>query len=183
MSSWWSCQKQVVLHTREYLSFFSSNLILTWLFAQVPSFLSTQHLQYTIFSPSQQCCTEWVGEWRPKGLGKRWHRLPTCGSHVQVSLMLSDGGSNTEMLLSVPAIGTSWTALRGLPPVQPSAQTKGGNILSKDRIKNICLKLCIIIELPVNVCKLQFFKDHFYKFAWERQQFHPLPNPTSYHQT
>lgn len=130
-----------------YLIFSSSNLILTQLFAQVLSFLTTWHSQYTTFSSSRQHCAEVVGKGKPKGLGK-WH-----SSHVQVSLILSHGGSNTEMLLSVP---TSRTILGVLLPFQPSAQTKGGNVLSRERIRNICFKLYkyiyIIIERMCASC-------------------------------
>lgn len=98
------------------------------------------------FPPARQRCTQVVGESRGKGLVERWDRLPACSSCAQASLMLSHGGSITEMLFSVPVTGASWTALRDLLPGQPSAQTKGGNMLSKDRIRNISLKLYINIR-------------------------------------
>lgn len=95
------------------------------------------------FPPPQQCCTWVVGESRRKGLVERWDKLLACSSCAQASLLLSHGGSITEMLLSAPVIGASWTALKDLLPGQPSAQIKGGNVLSKDRIRNISLELRI----------------------------------------
>lgn len=120
------------------------NPILTRLFAQAPplSYHFDTHSTQP-FPPPQQRCTWVVGESRRKSLVERWDRLPACSSCTQASLLLSHGGCITEMLLSVPVIGASWTALKDLLPGQPSAQINGGNMLSKDRIRNISLELCI----------------------------------------
>lgn len=105
------------------------------------------------FPPPQQWCTQVMSESRGKGLVEGWDRLPACSSCAQASLMLSHGGSITEMLFSFPVTGASWTALRDLVPCQPSAQTKGRNMLSKYRIRNISWKLYINIT-DSNECVL-----------------------------
>lgn len=75
-----------------------------------PSNLSQDHVpkpHSTPFSLPWQCCAQAEGESRGKGLVERRDRLPTCSSCAQASLMISHGGSITEMLFSVPVIGAS----------------------------------------------------------------------------
>lgn len=116
--------------------------------AQVPSFLitSTPTAHHLSLLPGSAAHRWWVsrGGERAGGEVRQAPRLQFyCPSLIDA---ITRRGSITKMLFSVPVIGASRTALRDLLPGQPSAQKKGGTMLSQGRIRSISLKLYINIR-------------------------------------